>query len=499
MFAPGPVGPQIVADARRENREIPMQEKTSRRRFLKTAAYAGGGTLLGCAGLNQISPRIWSERLPFDSNQSFWARSQPSENPKLTSNIAVDVVIVGGGFTGLSSAYHIRSVSPHKSVVVLEAKGCGNGASGRNGAMVLNMTEDTFMNFSSNPATDKRIYDLTAGNIRSLSQLSAATAVDCELAMRGALQVYESVDDMRATKAYVERARSLGIPVELWSASQVAATIGSEIYAGGYFDPNAGQVHPMKLVRVLKAAAEGSGASIYENTKVDHVEEGPEHILYTSDGFVIRAKSLVLATNAFTPGLGFLRNSILPLQEYVGITRQFSEPELIDLGWRAPIPFNDSRTEVFYLGLTQDRRIHIGGGAPRYSFNNQTSRAGDVSEHSTRLLSELVRLYPKLSGVGFETVWNGMIDWSLDGAPSVGHTGRYRNVFYGLGYSGHGVNLTSIFGRIIADLETGRAEKWKDYPFYNAHLYYVPNEPFRWVAAKSGVAWYQLTEGDGKG
>jgi hypothetical protein len=61
------------------------------------------------------------------------------------------------------------------------------------------------------------------------------------------------------------------------------------------------------------------------------------------------------------------------------------------------------------------------------------------------------------------------------------------------------VNLTSIFGRIIADLETGRAEKWKDYPFYNAHLYYVPNEPFRWVAAKSGVAWYQLTEGDGKG
>jgi len=235
----------------------------------------------------------------------------------------------------------------------------------------------------------------------------------------------------------------------------------------------------MKLVRLLKAAAESAGAHIYENTTVDHIEEGREHILYTSDGFSIRAKSLVLATNAYTAGLGFLRNSILPLQEYIGVTRQFSEQELIDLGWRAPVPFNDGRTEVFYLGLTQDRRIHIGGGAPRYSFNNHVCSADGGRDHSTQLHRELVRIYPKLSGVEFETTWNGMIDWSLNAAPSVGHTGRYRNIFYGLGYSGHGVNLTSIFGRIIADLEAGREEGWKDYPFLNAHLYYVPNEPFR--------------------
>jgi gamma-glutamylputrescine oxidase len=476
-----------------------MPEMSSRRRFLKNAAYAGGGPLLGAAGLNQVSPWVWSEPLRFEPNPSFWARSQPSQNPKLTSNLTVDVAVIGGGFTGLSSAYYIRSTSPRKSVVVLEAKGCGNGASGRNGAMVLNMTEDTFMNFSSNPAMDKRIYDLTAGNIRSLAKLSAAMAVDCELATQGALQVFESAEDMRATKAYVEQARSLGMPVEFWNTSQVAGTIGSEIYAGGYFDPNAGQVHPMKLVRVLKAAAASAGANIYENTKVDHIEEGREHLLHTSDGFTIRAKSLVLATNAFTPGLGLLRNSILPLQEFVGITRQFSEQELIDIGWRAPVPFNDSRTEVFYLGLTRDRRIHIGGGAPRYSFNNQTSNASAARDHATRLQRELIRIHPRLSGVEFETTWNGMIDWSLSAAPSVGHTGRYRNIFYGLGYSGHGVNLTSIFGRIIADLEAGREQEWQDYPFFNAHMYYVPNEPFRWLAAEAGVAWYKLTEGSGKG
>ena len=86
-----------------------------------------------------------------------------------------------------------------------------------------------------------------------------------------------------------------------------------------------------------------------------------------------------------------------------------------------------------------------------------------------------------------------MVDWSLDESPSVGRTGRHNNIFYGLGYSGHGVNLTSVFGRIIADLEAGREEPWKPYPFLNASLDYIPNEPFRWMGAQSGLAWYRLT------
>jgi gamma-glutamylputrescine oxidase len=82
----------------------------------------------------------------------------------------------------------------------------------------------------------------------------------------------------------------------------------------------------------------------------------------------------------------------------------------------------------------------------------------------------------------------------LDASPSVGYTGRHRNIFYALGYSGHGVNLTSVFGRIIADLDAGREELWRQFPFFNANLDYVPNEPFRWLAAESGIAWYDLWE-----
>ena len=471
-----------------------MPESSSRRQFLKNAAVTGGGALLGAVGLNQISPAIWHEPLALEPNQSYWARSESPRNPSLAQDIVADVAVIGGGFTGLSAAYYVRSISPHKRVVVLEAQGCGSGASGRNGAMLLTMTADRYMQFSADPAVDKMIYDLTAANIRELARLSLASGVGCDLQTNGALQVLVTSDDVRAAKAYVQQARSMSMPVEFWEKQNVVDALGTDAYEAAFFDPSGGSVHPMKLVQVFKSAAQHAGAEIYESTTVAHIDEGREHLIQTSAGNSVRAKSLVLATNAFTSRLGFVRNSYVPVREYVAITRPFSENELVAIGWRRRVPFNDSRTEVFYLGLTPDNRIHIGGGGPSYSFNNGADNPRVAEAHFAQLQRELARIYPKMSGVSFELGWDGVVDWSLNESPSVGFTGKYKNIFYGLGYSGHGVNLTSIFGRIIADLEAGREDRWKQYPFFNASLDYVPNEPFRWLGAQAGMAWYRLTE-----
>jgi len=444
--------------------------------------------------VNAIGPWIWPEHVRLDHNSSFWARSQLPPSAPLTRDLTVDVAVIGGGLTGLSSAYYIRSQSTDKSVAVLEADRCGSGASGRNGAMVLTMTADRFMSFGGDPQLDKEIYDLTAANVRSLANLSTSVGIDCDLETLGTLQVCNTEADADAARAYVARAAPLGMPVEYWGKERLTAAIGSPVYRGAFFDPGGGQVNPMKLVQVFKSAAERSGASIYENTVVEHVEEGEVHAIKTLKGPWIHARSLVLASNAYAPNLGYFRNSILPLRDFVAITRPLSEAELGVLGWRSRVPFNDSRTEVYFFGMTRDGRVHIGGGAPQYGFNGAAPTAAEVAVHRRRLERELLRVFPRLAGVDIEAIWSGVIDWSLNAAPSVGRTGKHRNVFYGVGYSGHGVNLTSVFGRIIADLERGRIAPWQRLPFVNSEFDYVPNEPFRWAAAQAGMLWCALTE-----
>ena len=388
-----------------------MQEHPSRRSFLKKAALAGSGVVLGAAGLNELSPKIWPEPIVFEPNQSYWAKSQPPQNPPLAENLTADVVVLGGGFTGLSSAYFIRTLSRQKRVVLLEANGCGNGASGRNGAMVLNLTDDRYMQLGPDPAVDKRIYDLTARNIQTLSKLSAITGIDCELETNGALQVLNTSNDVRDAQLYVQAARAAGMPVEFWNKQQVASAIGTGLYEGAFFDPNGGHIHPMKLVQVWKAAAQSVGAEIYENTVVTHIEEGPQNLVHTMNGFSVKAKSLVLATNAFTSRLGYFRNSIVPVHEYVAMTPPLSDHQVAQIGWPRRAPFNDNRTEVIYLGLTRDNRIHIGGGSPGYFFNNGVGDPNESVRHYAYLQRELVRVYPALEGVEFEALWSGIVDW----------------------------------------------------------------------------------------
>jgi gamma-glutamylputrescine oxidase len=469
-------------------------KKLQRRSFLKNAALAGAGVAAGAVTLNEVSPAIWREETFFGANQSYWAKSQVAPNAALAEDLEVDVAIIGGGFTGLSSAYYIRKNSPAKQVVVLEAMGCGNAASGRNGAMVLNMTADRYMNFSSKPAMDQKIYELTSANMRTLAALAAEMQLDCELDLNGTLEVLHTASDVADCKAYVERARAIGMPVEFWSKEQTQAAVGTAVYEGAFHDPNSGQVHPMKLVHVFKSAAEREGARIFENTEVQNIEEGHVHTVRTANGHTVRAKSLVLATNAYTSRLGYFRSAIVPIHNYVGITAALPDETIARIGWRSRMPFSDSRTLVYYLGLTRDNRIHIGGGRADYSFNDGIRDRADRDAHFAELRRELTRIFPALTDTAFETTWSGLVDCSLDFSPSVGRTGRFGNIYHGLGYCGHGVNLTSLFGRIIADLERGDDQEWKDLPFVNRRLPYIPNEPFRSIGVAGAMAYFRLGE-----
>lgn len=304
----------------------------------------------------------------------------------------------------------------------------------------------------------------------------------------GALKTCGTRLEIDHARTYVDKARPLGIPVEFWEKGRISAALGTHAYEGAVFDPNAGYVHPIKLVQVLKLAAEAAGVTVYEDSPVQHIEEGPVIRVHLFGGQTVKARSLILATNAYTPRLGYFRNAIAPIYNYVAATASLSDQRLAALGWQSRLPFHDSKRLVHYLGLTRDNRIHIGGGSAAYEFNNGVEERPDAGAIA-QLRQELARLYPMLQGTEFELFWDGLVDMTLDWAPLVGVMGKYANIFYGLGYCGHGVNLAFLFGRIIADLEAGKAQEWSGLHFLNRRAPYIPNEPFRWLGIEGDIAY----------
>jgi len=470
------------------------QNTANRRRFLKSSVAAGAAFAATGATVNAVFPALIPEKMVLETNHSHWTTALPSANPALQMDLEADAAVIGGGFTGLSTAYYLKKIFPNDRVVLLEAARCGNGASGRNGAMLLTSTEDRYMEWSGDPALDKRIYDLTVDNSHQLLALSSQLNFDAEIELHGALQMCNNNMIADQGREYVQKARRSGFPFEFWDHEKIAAAVGTLAYPAALYDPNSGQVHPGKLVGLFKAAATSAGVEIYEATPIIHIEEGERIELTTGNAKMVRARSVILATNAYSSKLGYLRRAVTPVFDYVGITAPLPEGLLAKIGWKNRIPFNDSRTAVYYLGLTQDNRIHIGGGPVDYVFNNGLQEPAGAGKRFEGLRAELARIFPALEAQPFETTWSGAVDMSLDQASSVGQMGKHGNIFYAIGFSGHGVNLTSIFGRILADLVHGKTKDWTWLPYLNRATPYIPNEPFRWIGVQAALQYYRVTD-----
>jgi gamma-glutamylputrescine oxidase len=293
----------------------------SRRDLLKRGTLAAAGTVATGVAVNEVAPLILPEPVGVDRNESYWAQALPPGIEPLARSIDADVVVIGGGFTGLSAAFHLREQSPGRRVVLLEARGCGNGASARNGAMLLTMAPERWLRPSAEPGLDRRILALTVDNIAALRALAARFGIDIELDTPGAAHVLMMAAEAEDARESAAKLSGAGMPVEFWDVERVREELGTGVYAGALFDAASGQVHPGKLVGLLRTAALSAGVEMYENTPVASVQEGLAHVVTTAAGHRVRTPVLVLATNAYSSQLGFLRNAYLPLVAYSGITR----------------------------------------------------------------------------------------------------------------------------------------------------------------------------------
>jgi len=419
----------------------------------------------------------------FANNDSFWAKSETiGVNPSLNADLKVDIAIIGGGYTGLSSAYHLAKMNPNLKIVVFEAKTIGSGASGRHGGMVLSSLLDEYSDLE----IFKWTYDLSVNNMKFIDSLSKAMNMNCDLVLNGYCETIFREDDVTDYKEYVKDANQAGIPLEFWNKEKTKEKLGTDLYFGAMYDPNGGSVHAVKLVKLMKAAAEKQGVIVYENSLVVSFEEGKTiklNVQANHSEYKVEANDIVVATNAYSSKLGIFKNKIMPVHTQVAVTEPLTPAQLESVNWESRLPFYDSRIMLFHLVLTPDNRIVVGGGNVNTYWNNGIEYKGNISKVADMMSDELIIMYPELKGIKFEYVWNGILGTTYDEVAIVGVMGDNKNIYYGLAYNGHGVNQSILFGDVIAHLYSGKYHGWEDSEYYGYDLSKIPPEPFKFVGS----------------
>jgi glycine/D-amino acid oxidase-like deaminating enzyme len=415
-----------------------------------------------------------------DDNSSCWIAELGGYTPlpALRGDQHADVAIVGGGLTGVSTAWHLSQRFPDRRIILLEAGALANGASGRNGGQVLNWINGVD---SADAQQARRIFDVTHGGIDLVAELVSRYRLDAGFARTGALEVYTSAATAEAAHARVERLRAVGIPLE-WVPADGAALRGAH---GAVADPTAARVNGAGLVRGLRPILLERGVAVYEHTAVERIEQATPLRLFTAGGEV-RARAAVLATNAYTPALGYFRHQILPLHSHVVATAPLPAEDWRALGWGAWHGFADDLDRIAYGCRTAAGRLLFGGGgndayAYRYGGSPVFRDSPERAAASFVAIERRLRNYFPALRAPIVHRWTGTLDVTFDRVCSMGVTGRDANLYYAIGYSGHGLALAMLAGRVLCDLYSGHHDPWRDLPFYQRHLHRLPPEPLRWL------------------
>lgn len=358
--------------------------------------------------------------------------------------------------------------------------------------MVLPQTGLESMEIAYDEETHKWTYDLTVSSMRELEKLVKASGVDCGLALNGYCYAIIDEEDLEDDAAYVAKARKLGMPLEFWDADKTAEKLGTDYYYGAIFDPNGGHVHAMKLIKALKKVVEEAGIRIFENSPVTKIEEGKTMRLKVgAQGYTVSAPAIVLATNGYTGELGYFKNQVIPVHAQCAVTPPLTKKQLAGMAWESRLPFFDSRYLLYHLVLTEDNRIVIGGGSADYFMFNNLHYQGNLAKISSSMLQELTRMYPALRGIQFEQVWDGILAMTYEEIEAVGVTGANHNIYYGLGYCGHGVNSSFMFGNVIASLYNHVKHGWERTVYANEPLAFMPPDIFKWLGVNGIKTYYQ--------
>lgn len=405
------------------------------------------------------------------------------DRPALMGRVSADVAIVGAGFTGLSAALELAERGFR--VIVLEAEKVGWGASGRNGGQMLN---------GLNPGMTTVEKLAGEGGARALWQMTveATDIVRARIQRHGISCDWEEGYVHAATKpshlaAMVEDTAMMAAKYGYGAArvldrAALARHVRSDRFHGGTFDPQCGHLHPLNFALGLAAAAEAAGVVIHEHSRATAIVDGPRPLLRTAMGEVDCAH-LILAANAYVGALApKVADTIMPVATFIIAT----EPLGADAA-AALMPSNacisDSNFVLDYFRRSADHRILFGGGA---------AYSGRPAPNQTALMRRrLAKTFPSLAEVKIEHFWGGLVDITMNRLPDFGRLAP--NVYYAQGFSGHGIALTNLAGKLLGEAIAGQAERFDVF----ARL---PHQPFpggkylRTPMLVAAMLWFRLRD-----
>ncbi len=403
--------------------------------------------------------------------------------PELAGDTACDVCVVGGGFTGLSTALHLAERG--YDVVLLEARRVAWGASGRNGGQLGSGQRKSQAELERRlgPQDARRLWDLAEEAKAIVKERVRRDGIACDLKPGILRAAYKPGDAERLVRDAAHLQEHYGYPhVRAVSRAEVAEMLGTAIYHGGALDADAGHLHPLNYALGLARAAEAAGARLFEGAKVQRIERRERPHIVAAMGRV-RARYAVLACNGHLQGLERrIAGKIMPINNFVLATEPLGEARARQL-IRDDVAVSDTKFVVDYYRLSADRRLLFGGG--------ETYRRRMPADLKGFVRRYMLRVYPQLADARVDYAWGGTVAITRNRLPGFGRLAP--SVFYAQGFSGHGVALTSLAGKLIAEAVAGTAERFDVFAR-------IPQPSFpggtllRWPGLVAGMLYYSLRD-----
>jgi glycine/D-amino acid oxidase-like deaminating enzyme len=418
--------------------------------------------------------------------RSYWLDSpdRPEPAEPLRASTTADLLVVGGGYTGLWTALLARAADPSRDVLLLESERAGGAASGRNGGFcAASLTHGLDNGLSRFPDEMPVLERLGAQNLDAIEKAVGEFGIDCGFERTGELEVATQPHQVPWLRDGVEQARRFGHDSQFLDRDAIRAEVDSPTYlAGAWHHDRVALVDPARLAWGLRAACLDSGVRIAEGTAVTALGRAGSGVrAVTAAGGTVRATRVALATNAFPNLLRRVRPYTVPVYDYVLVTEPLSAQQRAAIGWRNRQGIGDVTNQFHYYRLTADGRILWGGYDAIYHWRSGLRPELDQRPATFDLLArQFFATFPQLEGLRFTHAWGGAIDTSTRFF-AFQRTALAGRAAYSVGYTGLGVAATRFGAQVMLDLLDGRDSEALRLRAVRSRPLPFPPEPARWI------------------